>query len=83
MRYTKLLLLAMVVAGGPSLASAQELRPVANTEQLGFSSARLQRLTDTYQGYVEFAGVALQTDIPRIPSSCEATIAPLGGLGNG
>ena len=53
MRYTKLLLLAMVVAGGPSLASAQELRPIANPEQLGFSSARLQRLTETYQGYVD------------------------------
>ena len=53
MRHTKLLLLAMVVAGGPSLASAQELRPVANPEQLGFSSAHLQRLTETYQGYVD------------------------------
>ncbi len=52
-RYTKLLLLAMVAAAGPSLTSAQELRPVANPEQLGFSSARLQRLTETYQGYVD------------------------------
>ena len=52
-RYTKLLLLAMVAAVGPSLTSAQELRPVANPEQLGFSSARLQRLTETYQGYVD------------------------------
>ena len=53
MSYTKLLLLAMVVAGGPSLASAQGLPPVANPEQLGFSSARLQHLTETYQGYVD------------------------------
>ncbi len=53
MRYTRLLLLAMVTAAGPSLTSAQELRPVANPEQLGFSSARLQRLTETYQGYVD------------------------------
>jgi hypothetical protein len=52
-RHTKLLLLAMVAAAGPSLTSAQELRPVANPEQLGFSSARLQRLTETYQGYVD------------------------------
>src|SRR5690348_13890551 len=50
-RYTTLLLLAMAAIAGPSLTSAQELRPVANPEQLGFSSARLQRLTDTYQGY--------------------------------
>ena len=53
MRYAKLLLLAIVAAGGPSLTFAQELRPVANPEQLGFSPARLQRLTDTYQGYVD------------------------------
>jgi CubicO group peptidase (beta-lactamase class C family) len=52
-RHTKLLLLAMVAAAGPSLTSAQELRPVANPEQLGFSAARLQRLTETYQGYVD------------------------------
>src|SRR3984893_10302689 len=43
----------MAAIAGPSLTSAQELRPVANPEQLGFSSARLQRLTDTYQGYVD------------------------------
>jgi hypothetical protein len=53
MTYTKLLLLAMVVAGSPSLGSAQELPPVANPEQLGLSSAHLQRLTETYQGYVD------------------------------
>jgi CubicO group peptidase (beta-lactamase class C family) len=52
-RNAKLLLLAMVAAAGPSLTSAQELPPVANPEQLGFSSARLQRLTETYQGYVD------------------------------
>ena len=52
MRYFKLLLLAMVAAG-PSPASAQELRSVTNPEQLGFSAARLQRMTDTYQGYVD------------------------------
>src|SRR5881394_3674074 len=52
MRYFKLLLLAMVAAG-PSPASAQELRSVTNPEQLGFSAARLQRLTDVYKGYVD------------------------------
>jgi hypothetical protein len=52
-RYIKLLLLALVAAAGPGLTSAQELRPVPNPEQLGFSSTRLQRLTDTYQGYVD------------------------------
>jgi hypothetical protein len=44
-KHSKLLLLAMVAAAGPSLTSAQELPPVANPEPLGFSSARLQRLT--------------------------------------
>src|SRR5437868_8864241 len=43
----------MVAFAGPSLTSAQELRPVANPEQLGFSAARLQRLTEHYQGYVD------------------------------
>jgi hypothetical protein len=52
-RHTKLLLLAMVAIAGPSLTSAQELRAVANPEQLGFSAARLQRLTENYQGYVD------------------------------
>src|SRR5207245_8175815 len=49
----KMLLLARVAALGPSLAAGEELRPVANHEQLGFSRARLQRLTDTDQGYVD------------------------------
>jgi hypothetical protein len=31
---------------------------------------------------IEFAGVALQTDIPRILGRCEATIASSGGLRN-
>ena len=53
MRHFKWLLLLAVAAGGPSPASAQELRSVTNPEQLGFSAARLQRLTDTYQGYVD------------------------------
>src|SRR5207237_6922892 len=38
---------------GPSFGHAEEPTPIAKPEQLGFSSARLQRLTDTYQGYVD------------------------------
>ena len=53
MRHTKLLLVAMVAITGPNLTSAQDLRPVANPDQLGFSAARLQRLTENYQGYVD------------------------------
>ena len=52
MKHFKLLLLA-AVAAGLSPAVAQELRSVTNPEQLGFSSAHLQRLTDAYQGYVD------------------------------
>ncbi len=47
------LLLAVLVLAGASLGRADEPTPVAQPEQLGFSSARLQRLTDTYQGYVD------------------------------
>src|SRR4051794_8480126 len=47
------LLLAVLELAGASLGRADELTPVANPEQLGFSSARLQRLTDTYEGYVD------------------------------
>ena len=47
------LLLAVLALAGASLGRAEELTPVANPEQLGFSSARLQRLTDAYQGYVD------------------------------
>ena len=53
MRHIKLALLAIIAIAGPSLVSAQELRPVANPEQLGFSAARLQRLTEHNQGYVD------------------------------
>ena len=47
------LLLAVLALAGASVGRAEELTPVANPEQLGFSSARLQRLTDAYQGYVD------------------------------
>ena len=47
------LLLAVLALAGASVGRAEELTPVANPEQLGFSSERLQRLTDAYQGYVD------------------------------
>ncbi len=47
------LLLAVLALAGASVGRADELTPVAQPEQLGFSSARLQRLTDAYQGYVD------------------------------
>src|SRR3954468_10426441 len=47
------LLLAVLALAGASLGRAEELFPVAHPEQLGFSPERLQRLTDTYQGYVD------------------------------
>jgi CubicO group peptidase (beta-lactamase class C family) len=36
-----------------SIALAQDLAAIAKPDQLGISSARLQRLTQTYQGYVD------------------------------
>src|SRR4051812_15577751 len=51
MKLTRYLLLAILALAGPSFA--EEPAPVAKPEQLGFSSERLQRLTDTYQGYVD------------------------------
>src|SRR4051812_28764448 len=51
MKLTRYLLLAILALAGPSFA--EEPAPVAKPEQLGFSSARLQRLTDAYQGYVD------------------------------
>src|SRR4051794_25002323 len=47
------LLLAVLALAGASLSRAEELTPVTNPEQLGFSPERLQRLTDAYQGYVD------------------------------
>src|SRR4051794_7709049 len=47
------LLFAILVLASASLGRAGELTPVANPEQLGFSAARLQRLTEHYQGYVD------------------------------
>ena len=53
MKFVRPLLLTVLLIGGASLAVAQELRPVEHPEQLGFSSTRLQRLTQAYQGYVD------------------------------
>lgn len=47
------LLLAVLALAGASLGRAEEPTPVANPAQLGFSPERLQRVTDTYQGYVD------------------------------
>jgi len=43
----------MFVFGSATFATAQELQPVDHPEQLGFDPARLQRLTEVYQGYVD------------------------------
>src|SRR5271157_6014029 len=53
MKFAKLLLVMALAVGGADLAVAQELAPVARAEQLGFSTARLQRLTQAYQAYVD------------------------------
>src|SRR6266566_6567499 len=53
MKLARYLLLAVLALAGPSFGRAEEPTPVTKPEQLGFSSARLQRLTDTYQGYVD------------------------------
>jgi CubicO group peptidase (beta-lactamase class C family) len=53
MKFVRPLILAIILISGASLAVAQELTPVAHPEQLGFSAARLQRLTQAYQGYVD------------------------------
>ena len=53
MKLVRPLLLTIFLIGITSLAVAQEPTPVGHPEQLGFSSARLQRLTQAYQGYVD------------------------------
>src|SRR5690242_13937265 len=53
MKPTGYLLLAVLALAGANFGHAEELTPVANPDQLGFSRERLQRLTDTYQGYVD------------------------------
>jgi CubicO group peptidase (beta-lactamase class C family) len=53
MKFAKLLLVAALASVAPIWAVAQEPAPVAHPEQLGFSTSRLQRLTEAYQGYVD------------------------------
>src|ERR1700747_3153091 len=53
MKFVRPLLLTIFLIGGTSLAVAQEFRPVEHPAHLGFSSTRLQRLTQAYQGYVD------------------------------
>src|SRR6516164_540457 len=53
MKFVRPLLLTIFLIGGAGLAVAQGLTPVEHPEQLGFSASRLQRLTETYQGYVD------------------------------
>jgi len=53
MKIARTLLVAAFTACFAVLATAQELKPVDHPESLGFSPTRLQRLTDTYQGYID------------------------------
>src|SRR5215469_178828 len=53
MKFVRPRLLTIFLIGGASLAVAQEPTLVGHPEQLGFSTARLQRLTQAYQGYVD------------------------------
>ena len=53
MKFVRPLLLTIFLIGGARLAIAQELKPVEHPEQLGFSTTRLQRLTQAYRGYVD------------------------------
>lgn len=52
-RFIRRLLPTIFLISGASLAVAQEPMPVVHPEQLGFSTTRLQRLTQAYQGYVD------------------------------
>jgi hypothetical protein len=49
MKSAKLLLVVALAVGGVNLAVAQEPAPVAHPEQLGFSTPRLQRLTQAFK----------------------------------
>jgi CubicO group peptidase (beta-lactamase class C family) len=53
MKPARYLLLAVLALASPGIGSSEEPSPVGNPEQLGFAPGRLQRLTDTYQGYVD------------------------------
>jgi CubicO group peptidase (beta-lactamase class C family) len=53
MTIRKLTIAAVLVVCWSGIALAQDLAAIAKPEQLGFSPGRLQRLTETYQGYVD------------------------------
>jgi CubicO group peptidase (beta-lactamase class C family) len=53
MKHPRLVVFTLLLAFCAGTAAAQELKAIAQPEQLGFSADRLKRITDTYQGYVE------------------------------
>jgi len=53
MKHAMRMLLVVFALGCANLAAAQELTPVAKPEALGFIPARLDKITQTYQGYVD------------------------------
>jgi hypothetical protein len=53
MQVQRPLIFAIFATCWAGMALAQELAAVANPEELSFSTDRLKRITETYQGYVE------------------------------
>jgi CubicO group peptidase (beta-lactamase class C family) len=53
MTIRKLTIAAVLAVCWSGIALAQDLAAIAKPEQLGFSPPRLQRITETYQGYVD------------------------------
>jgi CubicO group peptidase (beta-lactamase class C family) len=53
MKIARLYIVSLLVLGWTGAVAAQELTAVAHPEQLGFSPPRLERITATYQGYVD------------------------------
>ncbi len=53
MKHPMRILLVAIALGCANLAAAQEPAPIAQPEALGFVPARLDRITQTYQGYVD------------------------------
>jgi CubicO group peptidase (beta-lactamase class C family) len=53
MAHWRLIAHALAICCWPGILAAQTTEAVTRPEDVGFSSARLQRLTETYKGYVE------------------------------
>ena len=53
MKLTKHLLIALLSAGLAVSAFAEQPKPVAHPEELGFAADRLERVTQAFQGYVD------------------------------